>query len=206
MKNTGIYKIESRLKAKRIYIGSSVNINARWNKHLSELRKNIHSNSKLQRHYNKYGKNDLIFSILICCDKEDLLSTEQFYLDIYNPYFNISPIAGSTLGPWKGKKLSDEHRKKLSESHKGIQTGENHPMFGKHHSEESKKKVSKSKKGNSPAWNKGKHPSEKIKQKISESLKGNIPWNKGKTDIYSEETKRNISRSLKNYYQLKKII
>ena len=45
--------------------------------------------------------------------------------------------------PMYGKKFSEEHRKKLSESHKGI----NHPMYGKHFSEEHKKKLSESKKG-----------------------------------------------------------
>ena len=39
----------------------------------------------------------------------------------------------------KGKALSEEHKKKLSESHKG----ENHPNYGKHLSEETRKKISK---------------------------------------------------------------
>lgn len=34
------------------------------------------------------------------------------------------------------------------------------------------------------------------KAKISNSLKGNIPWNKGKTGIYSKETRKRISNSL----------
>ena len=46
----------------------------------------------------------------------------------------------------KGKTLSEETKKKLSESHKGIQAGENNPMFGKHHSEESKNKMKKNRK------------------------------------------------------------
>jgi len=39
--------------------------------------------------------------------------------------------------------------------------------------------------------------SEKTKLKISESLMGNIPWNKGKTGVYSEETIRQISDAKK---------
>lgn len=43
-------------------------------------------------------------------------------------------------------------------------SGNNHPMYGKTHTEESRKK-------------------------ISDAHKGKEPWNKGKTDVYSEETK-----------------
>ena len=43
----------------------------------------------------------------------------------------------------KGKILSEETKKKLSEAKKG----ENHPMYGKHHPEETKKKISEAKKG-----------------------------------------------------------
>ncbi len=40
----------------------------------------------------------------------------------------------------------------------------------------------------SPVWNKGKPVSEETRKKISLSLKGNISWNKGKKQIYSEES------------------
>ena len=65
----------------------------------------------------------------------------------------------------KGKKLSEETRKKLSESHKGH-----------HHSEETKRKIGEASKGNKyasgrPAWNKGKHLSDEHKKKISETKK-----------------------------------
>ena len=43
----------------------------------------------------------------------------------------------------KDKKLSIEHRKKISE----ITKGEGNPMFGKHHSKETRQKISKSHKG-----------------------------------------------------------
>ena len=43
----------------------------------------------------------------------------------------------------KGRTLSEEHRRKLSESLRG----ENHPFFGKHHTEESRRKMSESRKG-----------------------------------------------------------
>jgi hypothetical protein len=42
-------------------------------------------------------------------------------------------------------------------------------------------------------------PSKETKQKISEQLKGNIPWNKGKTGVYSEETLQMMRDSKKGY-------
>ena len=47
----------------------------------------------------------------------------------------------------KGKRHTEEAKKKQSESHKGIFSGENHPMYGKHHREESLKKISVALKG-----------------------------------------------------------
>ncbi len=76
----------------------------------------------------------------------------------------------------KGEKLSEETKRKISESKKGA------PAWNK------------GKKGQIP-WNKGKKFSEESKRKMSESQKGKIPWNKGRTGIYSEETKKKMSVS-----------
>lgn len=48
--------------------------------------------------------------------------------------------------PFKGKKHSDETRKKMSENHADF-SGENHPLYGKNHSDDSKRKMSEAKKG-----------------------------------------------------------
>ena len=53
MKISGIYKIQSKLKPDRIYIGSAVNIRTRWNVHLCNLRNSMHHSKKLQRHFDK---------------------------------------------------------------------------------------------------------------------------------------------------------
>jgi group I intron endonuclease len=112
----GIYKIESKIKPERYYIGSAIDINVRWKVHLNSLKKNTHHNRKLQNHYNKYGKSDLQFSVLVECDKEDLLKTEQSFLDSKKPYFNICVVAGSQLNRhWK---LSIDKKIKLKENWK----------------------------------------------------------------------------------------
>ncbi len=51
-------------------------------------------------------------------------------------------------GPWLGKHLSKEHRRKISES----VSGEKHPMYGKHHTAESLQKMSGE---NGPNWKGG---------------------------------------------------
>ena len=71
----------------------------------------------------------------------------------------------------------------------------NQNYFGKHHSEETKHKMSESHKDYFRRGNKGpmhdKHHSEETKYRMSEAHKRQIPWNKGKTGIFSEPTERN---------------
>jgi group I intron endonuclease len=150
----GIYKIQSKVKPERIYIGSSSNIRRRKVIHFTELKKNKHHSIKLQNHYNKYGREDLIFDIIEETSIDYLLKVEQKYIDKINPYFNILKVAGSNLG----KIVSESTREKLRQINKG-----------KKHSEETRKKISDSGKG------RRKKPmklSEETKRKISESLRG----------------------------------
>ena len=98
MSNTGIYKIWSVSNPYKIYIGSAVNIKDRWNRHLSELRKNKHGNRHMQHHFNKYGENDLVFSIIKYCEPKELLYQEQLFMDLLKPQFNICSQAESRLG------------------------------------------------------------------------------------------------------------
>ena len=160
MKISGIYKIESRKKPTRIYIGSSCNISKRWISHINRLRGYKHKNSKLQSHYNKYGEADLIFSILLGCDEEDLLKTEQYFIDFYKPWFNINILATSRFGA----KISEESKEKIRQVN-----------IGRKHSPETKRKMSETHKriGTKPPapW-------------------GRIPWNKGKIGVSDETSKK----------------
>lgn len=139
MKLSGIYKIQSKIKPERIYIGSSANIHKRWGQHLLALRHNRHSNAKLQHHFNKYGKVDLVFSILIGCDEQDLICTEQFYIDVHNPFFNICKVAGCT----RGRIISDETKRKIGDAKKGnkYSVGRVSWIKGKSHSDATKQKM-----------------------------------------------------------------
>ena len=107
----GIYIILNTLD-NNCYIGSSVNIKARFKVHLFLLSNNKHHSIKLQRAWNKYGENNFRFEILEICEpiKDTLLFIEQKYLDL-NPKYNCCKLATSTLGFHH----SNETKKRLSE-------------------------------------------------------------------------------------------
>lgn len=95
--NSGIYEIRNIINNKT-YIGSSKNLNHRRSTHFYDLRNNKHKNPHLQKSFNKHGENNFIFSILKECKLEDLISQEQYFLDILKPEYNILKIAGSSVG------------------------------------------------------------------------------------------------------------
>ncbi len=134
MKITGIYKIESVTFPYKIYIGSAINFKKRCSVHQCYLKKNKHPNQKLQNHYNKYGEKDFKFSIILICEKEDLIKLEQYNIDSFNPWFNILTIANSRLG----KKHTSESILKMKKARVGRK-----PSLGKHWiiSEDAKTKI-----------------------------------------------------------------
>jgi group I intron endonuclease len=218
MKISGIYKIGSKVHPDRIYVGSAVSIHYRILSHLSMLRKNKHHNPKLQSHFNKHGESDLVFTVLLGCEKDDLLKHEQFFIDSLNPSFNVCRIAGSPKGhipSEKTRKLWSEQRKGKPSWNKGIKTGPQSlsacekksnalkgrpsPMKGKHFSEEAKMKSSESHKGHT-TWNKGKKtPEETLKKR-----RGRPAWNKGlpkelQPNFGNKNTKETIEKRIETY-------
>ena len=100
----------------------------------------------------------------------------------------------------KGKHISEETRKKISESNKGKHLSAetrkklSEARKGKNLSEETRKKISEAKNGDKnpmfgkPAWNKGKHLSAETRKKISETRKGKPSGIKG-TNWYNNGVK-----------------
>jgi len=115
MDNKGIYKIFNLVNNK-IYIGSASSnggFRKRWNEHKSDLNRNVHHNKHLQLSWNKYGSDNFKFEIIeLINDTSLILEREQYYLDNLKPDYNICKIAGNTLGV----KLSEEHKKKISDN------------------------------------------------------------------------------------------
>ena len=208
MSSSGIYNIQSIIHPDRCYIGSTVNFKKRWNKHSQDLKNKKHHSKKLQDHVKKYGIDDLNYLVVEHCPAEFLIAREQYYIDTINPWFNICEKAGSLLGNkhsmetrakmskshrglnvWlKGKKLSKEHRDKLSLAlignkrtlgliHKPetikkmseYRIGERNPFYGKSHTKETLEKMSEANKGNK--YRLGKNHTEEGRRKISEGNK-----------------------------------
>jgi len=121
----GIYKISNSIN-ENIYIGSAVSLYSRYWSHKSLLLNNKHHNKKLQHFVNKYGFENLNFSVIELCNKEDLISIEQKYLDTLKPKFNICKNAQNILG----FKWTTKMKKHFSEIRKGKTTT---GMLGKKH-------------------------------------------------------------------------
>ena len=185
VKVSGIYKIQSKSKPNRYYIGSSIDVKNRWRQHLNGLRNNKHGNPRLQNHYNKYGEDDLFFSIIVGCEAETLLMNEQYFIDSHLPYFNIQTSTTSTN---LGRKFSDEVKKRVSDAHKGIKQ-----------SEENKAKKSQSLKGKIP-WNVGIPTRQSTKEKQSIKLRGKT-WE----EIYGIEGAKLRLESIREKWRLKKL-
>ncbi len=108
--NSGIYKIQSIAHPERFYIGSAKDIRGRMREHLNRLKRGNHANPILQNHFNKYGEEDLNFTVITYCELSELIKTEQFYIDSLNPPINICRVAGNTIG----RPQSEETRRKRS--------------------------------------------------------------------------------------------
>ena len=132
---SGIYKIENLVNSK-LYIGSAVNIEQRWGRHRTDLNCNKHHCVHLQRAYNKYGKENFVYSVIEYVEnKKDLIFIEQFHMDQYGystELYNMCPNAASSLGISR----SEEYKNKIARVRLGCK-----------HSEETKNKQSKAKSG-----------------------------------------------------------
>jgi len=227
-----IYCYENKINGK-IYIGQTyLSLEERYNK--------TYKNCTLfNRALKKYGVENFNRWIFGICDTEEQVNQEEIFwiaemrriLGKENVY-NITD--GGDLAPSRspevaakiaksliGRPVSEETRKKMSNSHrnngfvpwnkgkKNVYSEEVLEKWSYAHSnisEETRTKMSNSQKDREP-WNKGKSPSEETIEKISKSKrgqrssiatefkKGQIPWNKGKSP--SEETRSKISLSKK---------
>lgn len=120
MKIQAIYLIRNKITDK-IYIGSAIFLQSRIRQHRHDLNKNKHSNSLLQRAWNKYGAEAFEFKVLqLIEDKNKLLEIEQAWIDWTNCCnkqigYNLRKEAHSNLG----LKWSNNHKLKISISKTG---------------------------------------------------------------------------------------
>ena len=201
---SGIYKISNKTTG-RMYIGSAVNLSTRFRDHLNSLKVKKHYNQHLQRTWNKYGESDFQFIVMLYCGSEDLLFYEQRAIDVnIGNLFNMCMVAGSPLGT----NHTLAAKKKISISKTGVSLSIRHKeniaksMIGKNqgqkYTDEQRRLNSEAHKGSIP-WNKGLTGiySQETREKMGADKKGKSAWNKGKTGVYSEETLVKMSQANK---------
>lgn len=135
---TGIYGI--RQDGNIVYVGQSIQIEQRYRQHLYKLRTNTHGSPYFQNAYNKYGVKPFDYIILEETTKDRLVEREQFYIDLYQPKYNVAKVAGSRLGVKQsaaaiekvrkvhlGRKNTDETKAKMSKAALGNTRNKNKP-------------------------------------------------------------------------------
>ena len=160
---SGIYAIKNTITGVS-YIGSAVCMKERWRVHRTQLRACRHHSAKLQNSWNKHGEAAFAFIAICEVQPEELIPTEQLWLDAASAVkigYNIAPVAGNCLG----MKASDETKAKMSVARKGKpapwRVGNGTP-----HTEEAKAKIS--------AGHMGKVASEVTRAKMSAIAKARV--------------------------------
>ena len=203
-----VYKITNTVNNKA-YIGISIHEpkKRRIKEHLSGR-----GNRAIANAVKKYGKDAFTYEILEENVFDEFLpDLEVEYIANHN---TIAPNGYNLNSGGVHAIPSEETRRKTSEAKKGTNTGENHHYFGKKLSIEHRRNLSEAHKGQIP-HNKGKPHSPETRRKMSEAHKGRTAPNKGKTmsaesrrkmsearkgkkrKPHSPETRRKISESNK---------
>lgn len=186
-RNWIVYK-HTNLSNQKVYIGITHNIKERWRGNGCAYMSNRHFWQAIQ----KYGWDGFSHEILFenlsheeACELEVKLIAQYDAKNRLHGY-NKSPGGDSPLviyygkdHHFYGKHLSEEHRKKLSESH----SGEKHYCYGKHLPEETRQKIGDANRGHSVSEeqreklrqaNLGKKASQETRQKMSLAQKGRV--------------------------------
>ena len=66
----GVFQIRNTVNGK-IFVGSSVNLDAIWNRNKGELKFNGHRNKQLQEEWNSFGEENFVYEILSEIEQKD---------------------------------------------------------------------------------------------------------------------------------------
>ncbi|MBM6387847.1 MAG: GIY-YIG nuclease family protein [Paenibacillus sp.] len=224
-KKPGIYLLHNLVNGKQ-YVGSSIDLKRRLYSYYSPSK--LIDGRYISNSIMKYGHNNFTVLILELVEPSDhiktnLLSREQYYIDLLKPILNLNPTAGSSLG----FKHSDETKallaslrtgKSLSEETSAAQrpmiqgaaprpletkqllselfSGELNPFWGKTHNLDTLTRMKLSKIGElNPMYGRDKSP-EFVEQMHKDKHGSNNPmW--GKT--HSEDTLNKMRKSVYVY-------
>jgi len=90
----GVFRIKNTINSK-IFIGSSLNLDAIWNRHKTQLKFGMHPNKELQADWKEYGQENFSYEILaeLKEDKEkaadpnkEVKILEQLYVEELEPF------------------------------------------------------------------------------------------------------------------------
>lgn len=116
----GIYVITS--PSGSIYVGSSMNVKARWYGHRGELRRGKHHCVPLQRAAEKYGIENLRFEFVASCSRESLRDLEQIVIDAVKPEYNSSKSTYEALsGLWQDPEFRERNRSRVGAQMRRLQ-------------------------------------------------------------------------------------
>jgi group I intron endonuclease len=181
-----IYIIENKINGK-VYIGKTKykNANNRWSAHKSSaMKKPIHP---IARAIAKYGPENFSFIPFQYCNNNEELNQEEIYWIAQmreslgrNMVYNIFDGGGKD-SPNKGKKLTEEWKKKISDTMK--------------------------KNPNTGIFLKGHPVSDKVREAVSNSNKNREIWNKGTKGItkansgsFKPKINQNIANQIRREY------
>jgi group I intron endonuclease len=128
--NCGVYRIVN-IATGDCYIGQSRDLRVRRNHHFSNLKLGRHW-KVIQADFDKHGKENFKFEILVYCEPDELTRYEQAFVDMFNPIYNTN----ANCHPHKGAPQSEETRRKIAEYN-----------TGKPKSEETRRKMAEAKLG-----------------------------------------------------------
>jgi len=151
MTPVAIYKVTNILNGK-MYIGQSINPEARWRKHNERSSKCRVISAAIKKH----GKENFEFQILCWCPDKTYANMVEIRLieahDTRRVGYNIC-VGGEGFGsgedhPKYGKKATEETRHKIS----AAKMGELNPHYGKPNSPEQKAKIREALAGREVTW------------------------------------------------------
>lgn len=96
---SGIYKIVNLINGK-LYVGSAVNLQRRFQQHRWDLKTGRHKGKKLLKAVQKNGIELFAFDLIELCEKDALIEREQYWMDYNNCVktgYNLAPKAS---GGW----------------------------------------------------------------------------------------------------------
>ena len=209
---SGIYLIRSKTDGK-VYVGRSKNIESRLSGHRADLRYQRHRNIYLQRAFNQHGAENFEFTTLEITDNHK--EREIHWIAVYN---SLDKEKGYNLVDEQNDKriFSREHRDKIGAARRGKKLSEetkkrmSNARMGIVWSEERNRKISVALKGRCTNPSSCFQPGRKLSQAQIEKQRASIKryyethsaHNKGKP--VSDEMKHNLSIKLKTYFANKK--